>query len=838
MIVQKKSSFFSRIPIRFLDGRRCQIDINGKYGQQYDSNKVISPKKGEKSLAQLSLMGKNEMSMSNFQAQRIDKKLKENELLKEKVKALDELTSNMRKNYYKDLLVYKNPKKDWKNDGNKRNNYLNDEDQVAVEFFNALEGVDPEMLDIINTRLFSMKEKCERRLVDHIRFQEELLKKIYAMSKLSPSAFGIVNLSLQEIIGALKIMYDDPQDIWTEIHEHYGQDCFLTIIEQEYGGKFSKDYSQLNAEVDKVKEEAQFQIQEVLKSCQNEIQQLRKSLDNKNQEIIELKENQLKEIEKAKKEAYQLAELSFQTKEAKLFQRNDQEKAELYEKIKYLETVNTNFDAILTRLESRIIEQSINRILDIILGKTSQEIQSLKEEYEKDIRNLIDENNQKNLEMAEKRLQYEQQIEKIQYLEQCLSDSQQEAQMYKNQQESMREEQRKLEGEHNTLKRALENSQKLAEGVERERKRLENELNRLSGNNNTNKYQSAYAEAELHRKKAINSISNAGTTTLNNVYAHNNKTKGIQTNLKDVNAEIIFVKQKEKEIQAKQESQYKVPCLNYGCQTDPVIIMSEFEFRQIKTPNRKVDTRNSTSSHKFQFKSDADNISEKSGRSQNRRLNSRNKGQQNLIDVSEKGTQCELIVQTAFGVTPARQVDGKSAFMFNYVQGQSVDSDTVLADKFESNFKMRDLLKKMPQVYERLWLNVFEKAAKSSKIRQEFERIRQEQWDKVQEQLQGMKYPKSKNIFHKDSITGKVFINLVELYKNTQFLVDSSTNQTNAQQQTAYESFKRNKVFNSRMSITKEESSSRGQSRQSPSKMMENHIQETAESAKNQFMGK
>ena len=93
----------------------------------------------------------------------------------------------MRKNYYKDLLTYKNPSKNWKNDGQKKNNHLGEEESVNVEFFNALEGVDPEILDIINQRLYKMKEACEKRLVDHIKFQEELLKKIYAMNKLSPS---------------------------------------------------------------------------------------------------------------------------------------------------------------------------------------------------------------------------------------------------------------------------------------------------------------------------------------------------------------------------------------------------------------------------------------------------------------------------------------------------------------------------------------------------------------------------------------------------------------------------------------------------------------------------
>lgn len=105
----------------------------------------------------------------------------------------------------------------------------------------------------------------------------------------------------------------------------------------------------------------------------------------------------------------------------------------------------------------------------------------------------------------------------------------------------MKEEHRKLEGEHSTLKRALENSEKLCEGLERERTRIENELKKIAGSN-INKYQSAYAEAEIHRKKALNSISKAGETSLNHIYAQGNKTKGTQTNLKDVNADIEIIK--------------------------------------------------------------------------------------------------------------------------------------------------------------------------------------------------------------------------------------------------------------------------------------------------------
>ncbi len=42
---------------------------------------------------------------------------------------------------------------------------LQEEDQVNVEFFDALAGVDAEILEVVNQRLFKVKEKCEKRIL-------------------------------------------------------------------------------------------------------------------------------------------------------------------------------------------------------------------------------------------------------------------------------------------------------------------------------------------------------------------------------------------------------------------------------------------------------------------------------------------------------------------------------------------------------------------------------------------------------------------------------------------------------------------------------------------------
>eukprot|EP00347_Sterkiella_histriomuscorum_P000413 403375961 len=782
------------------------------------------------------------LGMSQFNNDRMDKKTKENEQLKEKVKALDELTQNMRKNYYKDLMTYKNTgAQNWKSQSNKKNNLLSDEDQINVEFFNILEGVDAEILEVVNQRLFKVKEKCEKRIVQHIRFQEELLKKLHAMNKLSPNAYSIVNLSITEIFTALKVVHQNPEVIWEEIHVHYGQDCLLTIIEREYGSKFAKDYSALNQEIDKIKDEAQFQIKEVLKQSQNEIVQLRKSLDLKNQEIVSLKESQLKEIEKAQKEAYFIADLSFQSKEARIFQKYDSEKQELYHKIEHLETVNTNFDQILTKetlkssfiklallaqlnkiliqinntnvkdledsnesnlkpyLNEEIIKSSINRIFDIILGRTQQEIYTLKKEYENDVKNLMEENNQQNVQMAEMKMIVEQQTEKIQYIEQQLCDSQQEAQMYKSQVESMKEEHRKLEGEHLTLKRALENSENFCEGLEKERKRIEFELQKIAGNN-INKYQSAYAEAELHRKKALNSITKTGEASLNHIYAQNNKTKGTQTNLKDVNAEIEFIKRSANGVETRIQNILKAPSKSIFCQTEPgLVIMTEAEFKLSRNRGSTKKTVKQLSEviiNQFNPEKQIEEIKElsdsfdslyQSDLKSDKEYSKDPRKNNNII--IEIGIQCDLIGDKSIAKISTNQGFNRSMQDWK----SRLSSSSILAEKFEANIKMKEMLENqksqlyesmtnierdMPEVYKRLWLNVLEKSAKSQRIRDEFDKIRQEQWNKVQDQLAGYQPAKAKNIFSKDSITGKVFINLVELYKNTQFLIPSTFKST------------------------------------------------------------
>lgn len=88
----------------------------------------------------------------------------------------------------------------------------------------------------------------------------------------------------------------------------------------------------------------------------------------------------------------------------------------------------------------------------------------------------MNENTALSVELASKKLIERELIDKVQRLEQCLEDATQEAEMYKEQVDSMKEEHRKLDGEHAMITRALDNAQKLCDGLEREKKRIETEF--------------------------------------------------------------------------------------------------------------------------------------------------------------------------------------------------------------------------------------------------------------------------------------------------------------------------------------------------------------------------
>mmetsp|Transcript_32688 Transcript_32688/g.31907 ORF Transcript_32688/g.31907 Transcript_32688/m.31907 type:complete len:289 (+) Transcript_32688:576-1442(+) len=93
-----------------------------------------------------------------------------------------------------------------------------------------------------------------------------------------------------------------------------------------------------------------------------------------------------------------------------------------------------------------------------------------------------------------------------------------------------------------------------------------------------------------------------------------------------------------------------------------------------------------------------------------------------------------------------------------------------LLDKSEKMFKEhREAFIKMPQVYKRLWSDVLDKAVRFDKIKEEYQSMRSTHWAKVAKDLGQNHFRLNQGrtqVVQRDPHSGKVFINLVELYSN------------------------------------------------------------------------
>ena len=228
----------------------------------------------------------------------------------------------MRKTYHKELNFYK------ENDHMKRIKTIKrgdfsvldeEENQVKihVELFDYIEGIDDDILKMINKKIEDIKQQFEDKAREYIKYQTSLLKKIYLFNKLNPNAYSLVNLSLEEIFTNLAQIEVNPNKIWKYLIEAYGDDYFLAVIERVYGKRFAKDYEALYSEIDKVKQEAKFHMEKVSKQSEVEILSLRRIINERALEINALKEKQIIELEKVRKESFFHAEIEYQAKEAK-----------------------------------------------------------------------------------------------------------------------------------------------------------------------------------------------------------------------------------------------------------------------------------------------------------------------------------------------------------------------------------------------------------------------------------------------------------------------------------------------------------------------------------------
>ena len=153
--------------------------------------------------------------------------------------------------------------------------------------------------------------------------------------------------------------------MWSAMEKGFGRHFFFGVIEEKYGYLFNKENrSKIAEQINKVKNEAEFQMTEVSEHSKRELESLRRDKRILQEELNIQRERRHFEIEQAKEEASKATEAQYKVREAQskelkpltvlVFRDNDDAKTELYKRIKELETMSEDTRNILIGYDLKI----------------------------------------------------------------------------------------------------------------------------------------------------------------------------------------------------------------------------------------------------------------------------------------------------------------------------------------------------------------------------------------------------------------------------------------------------------------------------------------------------
>ena len=130
--------------------------------------------------------------------------------------------------------------------------------QIESKFYNAVDGLDPKVVEILNQKLSSVKDFFMKqvRLIQH--YNDELREKVDMMESMNKDGMKFADMETEKLIERIGMIEDlrresktklrqidpssrtkanmnRPQQIWNMLMSSFGADYFLEVIEEEYG---------------------------------------------------------------------------------------------------------------------------------------------------------------------------------------------------------------------------------------------------------------------------------------------------------------------------------------------------------------------------------------------------------------------------------------------------------------------------------------------------------------------------------------------------------------------------------------------------------------------------
>ena len=127
---------------------------------------------------------------------------------------------------------------------------------ASTHFFRVEEGLDESICELLNQKIKSVTAELVITIHDYksqIIVQQEKIRK-YQL--LAPKAYDLLDLTLEEIFGAISKIHQDAFKVFKTLENSYPKDFFVGVIEDTFGAFFDKDSTaQLKNDVNKLFEE-------------------------------------------------------------------------------------------------------------------------------------------------------------------------------------------------------------------------------------------------------------------------------------------------------------------------------------------------------------------------------------------------------------------------------------------------------------------------------------------------------------------------------------------------------------------------------------------------------
>ena len=208
---------------------------------------------------------------------------------------------------------------------------------------------------------------------------------------MDPRCYSLADYTLDELFYAIYLQEPDAFGIWKILVRKTPIGFFDPVIEKEYSQYLhNNSKEQMLAEIERMKRETQLQLQELIASSEKETKYLRSKLRLKDEQLAIQKEHHVDELERMRKEIHADITKKYEEREFQKFRKFDEEKVELYERVRRAEEQGRSVREQKTHLSldfafkkwtfaTRVIKSAgtevVDRLRDILTGKEHERLQ-------------------------------------------------------------------------------------------------------------------------------------------------------------------------------------------------------------------------------------------------------------------------------------------------------------------------------------------------------------------------------------------------------------------------------------------------------------------------------